>query len=110
MANRERAELEGHHQHVGAGTRLRQSRCDRQTGDAAGATGTVAAPGAAKKADYRLLWVACGTDDALITPNRAFVAWAKTKGLPITPIETPGAHTWVVWRDNLIHFAPLLFR
>jgi enterochelin esterase-like enzyme len=70
----------------------------------------IAAPGAAKKADYRLLWVACGTDDALITPNRAFVAWAKTKGLPITPIETPGAHTWVVWRDNLIHFAPLLFR
>jgi enterochelin esterase-like enzyme len=69
-----------------------------------------ASPDAAKKADLRLLWVACGTDDHLIGPNRDFVSWAKAKGLPITPIETPGAHTWVVWRDNLIHFAPLLFR
>jgi len=64
----------------------------------------------AKKADLKLLWVACGTDDGLITPNRTFVAWARTKGLPITPIETPGAHTWLVWRDNLLNFAPLLFR
>jgi enterochelin esterase family protein len=62
------------------------------------------------KANLRLLWVACGTGDRLITPNRAFVAWAKTKGLPITAVETPGAHTWLVWRDNLLHFAPLLFK
>ena len=63
-----------------------------------------------KKANLKLLWVACGTDDGLIKPNRAFVAWAKAKGLPIAPIETPGAHTWLVWRDNLLNFAPLLFR
>jgi enterochelin esterase family protein len=25
-------------------------------------------------------------------------------------IETPGAHTWMVWRRNLADFAPLLFR
>jgi enterochelin esterase-like enzyme len=24
-------------------------------------------------------------------------------------IETPGAHTWMVWRRNLSNFAPLLF-
>jgi enterochelin esterase family protein len=62
------------------------------------------------KANLRLLWVACGTGDRLITPNRAFVAWAKAKGLPVTAVETPGAHTWLVWRDNLLHFAPLLFK
>ncbi len=64
----------------------------------------------AKKANLRLLWMACGTDDRLITSNRAFVAWAKQKGLPVTAVETPGAHTFVVWRDDLLKFAPLLFR
>jgi enterochelin esterase family protein len=60
--------------------------------------------------DLRLLWVACGTSDDLIASNREFVTWAKAKKLPITPIETEGKHTWLVWRDNLIHFTPLLFR
>jgi enterochelin esterase-like enzyme len=64
----------------------------------------------AKKANLWLLWIACGTDDRLITPNRAFVAWAKQKGLPVSAVETPGAHTFVVWRDDLLAFAPLLFR
>ncbi len=64
----------------------------------------------AKKENLRLLWVACGSSDGLITPNRNFIAWAKTKSLPVTAIETPGQHTWLVWRDNLLHFAPLLFR
>jgi enterochelin esterase-like enzyme len=64
----------------------------------------------AKKANLRLLWIACGTDDRLITPNRAFVAWAKQKELPVTAVETPGAHTFPVWRDDLLAFTPLLFR
>ena len=56
-----------------------------------------------------LLWVACGTDDRLITPNRKFVEWVKSKNIRVVPIETPGMHTWMVWRRNLIAFAPLLF-
>jgi enterochelin esterase-like enzyme len=67
-------------------------------------------PDAAKQMNLRLLWVACGTDDGLIKPNRAFVAWAKTKGLNPVAVETPGLHVWEVWRDNLIHFTPLLFK
>ena len=68
-------------------------------------------PGAdASKAHLRLLWIACGTDDGLITPNRALVAWAKQKGFAVTPVETPGGHTFPVWRDNLLALAPLLFR
>ena len=35
---------------------------------------------------------------------------AQSPGLPVTAIETPGHHQWPVWRDNLIHFAPLLFQ
>ncbi len=71
---------------------------------------SLAGPDAAKKAGLKLFWVACGTGDSLIQPNRDFVAWARTKGLPITAIETPGEHTWLVWRDNLLHLTPLLFR
>ena len=38
------------------------------------------------------------------------VDFLKTKDMPVTQIETPGLHTWMVWRDNLIHFTPLLFQ
>ena len=58
----------------------------------------------------RLLWIACGTDDRLITVNRNFREWLKSKGIQHTDIETPGAHTWMVWRRNLAEFTGLLFR
>ena len=58
----------------------------------------------------RLLWIACGTEDRLIEPNRKFREWLKTKGVEHSGIETPGMHTWMVWRRNLANFAPLLFR
>jgi enterochelin esterase-like enzyme len=57
-----------------------------------------------------LLWIACGTEDHLITVNRNLREWLKTKGVNHTDIETPGMHTWMVWRRNLAEFAPLLFR
>ncbi len=63
-----------------------------------------------KKDRLKLLWVACGTEDHLITSNRAFTAWLQQQQIPVTVIETPGRHTWMVWRDNLIHFTPLLFQ
>jgi enterochelin esterase-like enzyme len=58
----------------------------------------------------RLLWVACGVQDDLIEPNRRCVAWLRTQALRPVAIETPGIHNWPVWRDDLIQFAPLLFR
>jgi enterochelin esterase-like enzyme len=56
-----------------------------------------------------LLWVACGTEDRLITINRQFREWLKEKAINHTDIETPGVHSWMVWRRNLANFAPLLF-
>lgn len=64
----------------------------------------------AKKRGLKLFWVACGVSDQLMEPNRHAVAMFKEKGLPVTPVETPGAHTWVVWRGNLMTFVPMLFR
>jgi enterochelin esterase family protein len=58
----------------------------------------------------QLLWIACGTEDRLITVNRNLRGWLKSKGIKATEIETPGAHTWMVWRRNLAEFASLLFR
>ena len=58
----------------------------------------------------RLLWIACGTEDRLIAVNRNLREWLKSKGVQHTDIETPGMHTWMVWRRNLAEFAGLLFR
>ena len=58
----------------------------------------------------RLLWIACGTEDALITANRQLREWLSAQRVRFTAIETPGAHTWMVWRRNLAAFAPLLFQ
>ena len=63
-----------------------------------------------KGANLKVLWVACGTGDNLIEPNRKLAAYLKSQDLPVTAIETPGLHTWPVWRDNLTNFAPLLFQ
>jgi len=58
----------------------------------------------------KLLWIACGTEDRLIQINRQFKSWLKDKGVQYTDVETPGMHTWMVWRRNLTNLAPLLFR
>jgi enterochelin esterase family protein len=57
-----------------------------------------------------LLWIACGTYDQLITLNRNFRRWLNTRGVRAKEIETPGSHTWMVWRRNLAEFAAMLFR
>jgi enterochelin esterase family protein len=61
-------------------------------------------------ANLKLLWIACGTEDGLIDSNRKLISFLKEKRMPVTQVETPGLHVSLVWRDNLIHFLPLLFR
>lgn len=63
-----------------------------------------------KSANLRLLWVSCGTSDPLSEPNRKLVDWLKAKGMNVNYMQTPGVHSWIVWQDNLVHFAPLLFQ
>jgi len=71
--------------------------------------GNFAAVDSKVNSQLRLLWIACGTEDRLIDVNRKFRDWLKTKDVKHTAIETPGAHTWMVWRRNLAEFATLLF-
>jgi enterochelin esterase family protein len=60
-------------------------------------------------ARLRLLWIACGTEDRLIDSNRKIRERLTSKQIRHVPIETPGAHTWMVWRRNLAAFLPLIF-
>ncbi len=62
-------------------------------------------------APVRLIWIACGQDDSLITVNRQFKTWLKSKNISFTDVEVPGyAHVWPLWRQNLAELAPLLFQ
>ena len=61
-------------------------------------------------ARLRLLWVACGTSDPGIEANRQFKSWLTSRGVRFADIETPGAHTFLVFRRNLDTLLPLLFQ
>jgi enterochelin esterase-like enzyme len=65
---------------------------------------------AKEAAKLKLLYVACGTDSSLLGVNRTFKDWLKEKGISYKDVETPGAHTWSVWRGDLTQVAPMLFQ
>lgn len=62
------------------------------------------------KDGLRLLWFATGKDDFLLKTSQATVEMLKKHKFDVTYKETDGGHTWLVWRDYLIEFAPQLFR
>ncbi|MBV8115009.1 MAG: esterase family protein, partial [Silvibacterium sp.] len=66
--------------------------------------------GAQIQSKLKVFWVACGTEDGLYPANQKLIAWLKEQGMQPTAISTPGMHVWMVWRDNLSNFAPLLFK
>jgi 1,4-dihydroxy-2-naphthoyl-CoA synthase len=61
-------------------------------------------------AQLRLLWIACGQQDGLIGLNRKAVNWLKSKGMKPTWVETPGGHSFTVWRRYLAELVPSLFQ
>jgi enterochelin esterase-like enzyme len=61
------------------------------------------------KTGLKLVWFGTGKDDFLIETSRATVEMLKKHGFDVVFKETPGAHTWLVWRDYLSQFAPQLF-
>ena len=61
-------------------------------------------------AGVKLIWISCGREDHLFDFNNRMRTWLTSKGIKHTDIDTPGAHTWMVWRRNLAAFAPLLFQ
>lgn len=47
------------------------------------------------------LFLACGTEDALIRDNRLMVQALENRGIPFTYQEGPGGHDWGFWRSWL---------
>jgi enterochelin esterase family protein len=58
----------------------------------------------------KLVYVTVGVDDFLLENSRVLDERMKAVGLTHTYKETPGAHTFFVWRQYLSDFAPQLFR
>lgn len=62
------------------------------------------------KKGIKLVWFATGKEDFLIETSRATVEMLKKHGYDVTYNESPGAHTWINWRNYLNEFAPRLFQ
>ncbi len=59
----------------------------------------------------RMLWITCGTADSLLTVNRQFKDWLKTKNVQFTEEEAPDVgHVWPFWRKNFAEFAQKAFQ
>jgi enterochelin esterase family protein len=59
----------------------------------------------------RLVWMGCGkADDEWRPGNQKLEAALTQKGVRHVWRETEGAHTWLVWRENLVEVLGLLFR
>jgi len=65
---------------------------------------------AAVKKGLKLLWFSTGVDDGLIATTRGTVEMLKKHGFNPVFKESPGAHTWINWRNYLHEFAPQLFQ
>ena len=63
----------------------------------------------ALKKDLKLFWFSTGKDDGLIATSKATVEFLNKHGFHATFEESPGAHTWINWRNYLDEFAPKLF-
>lgn len=57
-----------------------------------------------------LYWTGAGDVDISHQRTNALYRAALAHGLRATYREVPGGHTWFVWRDFLVDFAPRLFR
>ena len=65
---------------------------------------------AAMKKGLKTFWFATGVNDGLITNSKSTVELLKKHSFAATFKETPGAHTWINWREYLNEFTPFLFQ
>jgi enterochelin esterase family protein len=62
------------------------------------------------KKGLRVLWFSTGKDDQLISTTQRTVEMLKKHGFEPVFVESPGAHTWINWRNYLAEFTPQLFQ
>jgi len=61
--------------------------------------------------NLNLFWISTGEKEDIAYNNcQAMLSRFNEMNIKYTYYEYPGGHTWPVWRDDLFHLAPLLFR
>jgi enterochelin esterase-like enzyme len=68
----------------------------------------VADPAAAGQLE--VLWVSCGNEDGLFNISAGVHEYLAAQNVPHEWYVDAGAHTFPVWKNDLYHFASLLFR
>ena len=56
---------------------------------------------AERKAEIPRIYLACGTEDALIGANREFRDFLREEDADLIYEEGPGKHNWVFWNEYL---------
>ena len=64
----------------------------------------------AKARQLDLLWVSCGNEDGLFNISAGVHQYLAAENVPHKWYVDAGAHTFPVWKNDLYHFAALLFR
>lgn len=60
---------------------------------------------------FKELWISIGGKEDIAYNNcQIMIKRFDEIGIKHAYYETPGGHTWPVWRESLYHFAPLLFK
>jgi enterochelin esterase-like enzyme len=67
-------------------------------------------PDPANARRLELLWVSCGNEDGLYNISAGVHEYLKAQNVPHTWHIDAGGHTFPVWKNDLYHFASLLFR
>jgi enterochelin esterase-like enzyme len=69
------------------------------------------ADAAAAREKLKLLWVSCGDQDSLFNISEGVHKYLADQNVPhVWHIDVGGAHTFPVWKNDLYHFATLLFQ
>lgn len=69
----------------------------------------LAARFAAKPQACPRLYLACGTEDFLLEPNRSLLKRLREVGLAHTAVEVPGGHDFAFWNQQLAHGVAWMF-
>lgn len=67
-------------------------------------------PNPASARQLELLWVSCGNEDGLFNISAGVHEYLAAQNVPHEWYIDAGAHTFPVWKNDLYHFASLLFR
>lgn len=65
----------------------------------------------AEQAELPKMYLACGTEDSLLEPNRKFRDFLLASGMDVTYEEGPGGHEWDFWNRHIkkvIDWLPLV--